>query len=132
METFTKGRGLECIFLPERFPEDILQQFILFGDEHPGKQNPYAFPLQREILKMRLQTYLEALEWSRKGYIVFIDRSLPGDYVFALLNYRLGNISEKDWQEYLSLLDGIDVLEPSALINLAASTPVLLTFFCAF
>lgn len=80
MESFTKNRNQPCIFMPERFPEETLKKFILFADEHPGKANPWAYPLQRDILQLRLQTYIDALEWSRKGYIVFIDRSLPGSF----------------------------------------------------
>jgi deoxyadenosine/deoxycytidine kinase len=126
MECFARRRHLEATFLPERFPDALLQAFILWGDEHPGDPNPHAFALQREILQLRHATYLEALDWAQKGHVVFVDRSLPGDYVFALLNHALGNISDEDWREYTAMLEEIDVLEPTAIVYLDASVTACL------
>lgn len=50
-----------------------------------------------------------------------------GDYVFALLNYVLGNITEKDWQEYCSTLESVDMLEPTAIIFLDTAVPACIS-----
>lgn len=120
---YLNDHKIPCVFLPERFPQQTLEKFIEFSHDHPNEPNPFAFELQKDILKLRLETYQLALEWSHKGYVVFIDRSLPGDYVFGLTNYMLGNMTEEQWVEYTAMLAQVDLLEPTAIIFLDASVP---------
>jgi len=113
--------GIQATFFPETFPEALLNEFIVFSSVHPEAKNPHAFALQMAILECRLETYQKALELSRAGHSVVIDRSLPGDYVFARLNAEIGNIDPSEWQAYKARVEHIDVLAPTAIIYLDAS-----------
>lgn len=114
--------GVQATFLPERFPDALLQDFIQFAAAHPGEKNPHAFPLQMAILECRLDTYQQALNLSRTGgRAVLIDRSLPGDYVFARLNHRMGNIDDDEWQRYVERVERVDFLAPTAILYLDSS-----------
>ncbi len=118
---FCEARGLAASFLEEQFPKDLLQQFIRHGKEHPGERNPYAAPFQMQVLECRAATYREADALCARGHVVFIDRSLPGDVVFAALNKALGHFTTEEWRAYEVRVHECDLLEPAALIYLATS-----------
>lgn len=119
--------GLRAIFMPERFPEALLNQFIEWQDAHPAAaahvstadRNPYAFAFQMAMLDERQRTYLQAIDYAEKGYVVIIDRSLPGDYVFAAANRD--SFTAEEWTQYEEKMHATDLLAPTAIVYLDAS-----------
>jgi len=81
----------------------------------PALDNPYlerfykdpkkfALTMQVYLLQRRFLSYIEALKLClQKDEIVLLDRSIFSDYVFAVKNYRDGNISKRGFEYYLSL-----------------------------
>lgn len=68
----------------------------------------YAFALQWGMLKSRI--YQSNLFWIEKklyDYLAYIlDRSVVGDYGFAIYNYLIGNLSETEMDAYEETLGG--------------------------
>jgi len=66
----------------------------------------WALEMQFYMMSFRYESHLRAIEhiWKTKQVHV-ADRSIYGDYAFALLNYRLGNISELGMQSYNNMRD---------------------------
>lgn len=124
---FATAHGRRAVFLPERFPEAQLNLFIEWNDAHKEaaqdesglrERNPHAFAFQMAMLDERQRTYREALALSELGYIVIIDRSLPGDYVFAAVNHDLGDLSPEEWTAYEAKTQATDLLAPTVIIKL--------------
>ncbi len=119
--------GLRAKFYPENVPQELLKLFISnirsntfsssvgsdslpnndgifpesirsFDDDRFGTKNPYAFVIQLIMLQNRHQTYKEAFDEANKGTIVIVDRSLVGDYTFASMHKKDGNIDSKEWE----------------------------------
>lgn len=118
---FLERSNVKALFLPEQFPTALLEDFLAYEAAHPGTKNPHAFALQMTILDCRLDTYTQALQRAREGAMVIIDRSLPGDYVFARLNYERGNINDAEWRQYLEKVERTHLLAPTAIIYLDAT-----------
>lgn len=111
--------GLRAVFMPECFPADLLTSFIEWNEAHAAvttARNPFAFPFQMAMLDERQKTYLRALEYADKGYLVVIDRSLPGDYVFALANRDA--FTDEEWTQYEIKMHATDLLAPMAIVYL--------------
>ena len=95
---------------------DVLQFDVFF---EPASKNPflerfyqdpqkYAYPMQIFLLKQRFVTYLTSLKKIISGEVkrgIFLDRSVFSDWVFAVKNYRDGNITESEYKEYMRLRD---------------------------
>jgi deoxyadenosine/deoxycytidine kinase len=118
---YLTARGIKAAFLPEVFSHELLKEFIAYGRAHPGEKNIHAFAFQMSVLEARINTYQQALALQRDGTCVFVDRSLPGDYVFALTNYRAGNLSDGEWAQYLARMGEADLLAPTAVVYLKVS-----------
>lgn len=118
LTAFLSDRDIPVRFLPEVFPRDLLNKYISYASEFPDTTNIYAYALQEAILQKRLQTYRKALRLQRKGYCVFVDRSLPGDYVFASVNRANGNLTDAEWRYYCREMGKVDLLEPAAILYL--------------
>jgi len=123
---FVNENGHRAVFLEEEYPDDVLRDFIAFGHANPGAKNPHAFRLQTAILKRRRDVYVRALALAAERYIVFVDRSLPGDYVFASVNHSHGNIDDAEWHAYLREYRAVDLLEPTAVVYLDTSVEACL------
>jgi deoxyadenosine/deoxycytidine kinase len=117
---YATAHGRRAVFLPERFPEALLNQFIDWNDTNgtSGARNPYAFAFQMAMLDERQRTYREALALSEQGFLVIIDRSLPGDYVFASVNYALGSFTDEEWAAYEAKVQPTDLLAPAGIVHL--------------
>jgi deoxyadenosine/deoxycytidine kinase len=127
LAAYLNARGREAVFMPERFPEDVLRDFIEWDAAHAGDAadakapNPYAFSLQMGILEQRAETYALAQSLAARGCTVLVDRSLPGDYVFARVNHERGNMTHEQWAQYKEKLRAVDTLEPTAILFLDVS-----------
>lgn len=123
---FLRMHDIDAVFMPERVPEEILQKYITYSHDHPENKNPYAFELQKQILLSRIEIYKAAQQFANEGKVVFIDRSLPGDYAFALNNFSEGNISAAEWAQYNDILrkHASEILQPSGVIYLDTTVEV--------
>lgn len=84
---FVTGLGIKCKFFPEPLIPELLQLFL-------SNQKKYAFAFQLGMLVKRQAIYREAADYASKGYFCVIDRSIYGDYCFALMHKKRGNISD--------------------------------------
>lgn len=116
------------------FSREISKRLNLRLLEEPVETNPYlekfykdpkqyAFGMQMFLLHQRYAMHqlgsYEAVGVG--GYSgVILDRSLPGDRVFAKLHYEAGNINELDWNTYemAHLIMCRSLLPPTLLIFL--------------
>jgi deoxyadenosine/deoxycytidine kinase len=64
------------------------------------KREKYAFPFQIVALRERFNTHREAERLAAEGYCVVIDRGLPGDLAFALMQKEDNFFSEEEWEVY--------------------------------
>jgi deoxyadenosine/deoxycytidine kinase len=112
--SYFKRLKLKSKFFPEYHNEVLLAQFI-------GDMKKYAYGFQLCMLMNRIRIYREAEDYSKRGGIAVVDRSLEGDMTFARMHYESGNISEVEWQVYLSVVKGEAQLEPAATIFLECS-----------
>jgi deoxyadenosine/deoxycytidine kinase len=101
--------------------------------EEPVDSNPYlkafyknpqkhAFGMQVYLLTQRYAMKQIAGMEAARGYYkgLILDRSMLGDFTFAKLNFKKGNISDLDWQCYLLLFKILaqQVLPPTLLVYL--------------
>ena len=63
-------------------------------------QQRYAFPFQSVAMKERLNTHREAERLVNEGKCVVIDRGIPGDLAFALMQKDRGFFTEEEWMVY--------------------------------
>lgn len=103
--------GLKCKFFPEFKNDKLLKLYI-------GNMEKLAFPFQIIIARERLRIYKEANEFSNSGGISIIDRSLVGDFTFALMQKEKGFISEDEWDVYLDLIKQDTDNEPDIILYL--------------
>jgi deoxyadenosine/deoxycytidine kinase len=122
-EVLKRNFGMDARCIEEVVPQKLLALF--YGD--PAHE---AFATQIYMLSKRQQVdYMLACDKTHGILphcdIQIWDRTMEGDYCFALLNHLSGNISEKEFEVYESLLgwsildDGfnhIDVLDQRLLI----------------
>jgi len=131
---YVTNLGIKCKFFPEPIIPGLLQLFL-------SDQKQYAFAFQLAMLVKRQSIYREAYEYAAKGYFCIIDRSLHGDYCFALLHHSRGNISDKSenivepiveggyaiekgpsqWKAYLEVLHGEQFEHPDYVVYLEVS-----------
>lgn len=98
--TFAKAVGEELNFRVIEEPVETNPYLDLFYKD-PKK---YAFPMQIRLLHERymMQILAAAERTGVGGYKgAILDRSLPGDLVFAKNHMRKGNISKLDWETYV-------------------------------
>ena len=107
---------LEKIGLPVRFFNEFLNIKLLKLYINDMKHYGYAF--QIIMMRERLRIYKEAKEFSKKGGISIIDRSLIGDYAFALMLKNKGYINDAEWEVYLDLMKYESDDEPNITVFL--------------
>lgn len=115
--SFAEGMGIKCKFFPEPLISELLQLFL-------SDQKKYAFSFQLSMLVKRQAIYREAESYAKQGYFCIIDRSLYGDYCFALMHKNRGNISDGDsseWKSYLSVLHSEQFDHPDYVVYLKVS-----------
>ena len=111
--------GMPCVVYQEEVPMDLLTQFLKYETklaahirrtvsmyDPPAAYNPYAFSLQMEMLRRRIDIYKRGCvvaETERKA--VFFDRSLLGDVVFAAMHRDAGRMAPIEAAQYEEALD---------------------------
>ncbi len=111
---YLKGVGLPVRFYPEFRNDMLLKQYI-------GDMKKYAYSFQVIMARERLRIYREACEFSQNGGISIIDRSLIGDYTFALMQKEKEFISGDEWDIYLNLIQHDSDAEPFVTLYLQCS-----------
>jgi deoxyadenosine/deoxycytidine kinase len=89
--------GLPVKFFPEFVNNSLLELYL-------SDMKKYAYAFQVIIARERLQIYRDASNFSNTGGISIIDRSLIGDYTFALMQREKGYINDDEWAVYLNLI----------------------------
>lgn len=84
---FATKLGIKSRFFPEPLIPELLELFL----SSPKK---YAFAFQLAMLVKRQSIYREAAQYAANGYFCVIDRSIYGDYCFALMHKKRGNIQD--------------------------------------
>jgi deoxyadenosine/deoxycytidine kinase len=85
--------GMEAFFVEERVCDTSLKLFY----EDPTK---YSFAIQMDMLRQCQMAYIIAKQRARAGAIVFVDRTVWGNGVFAAMHHAAGTISEKEFAAY--------------------------------
>jgi deoxyadenosine/deoxycytidine kinase len=127
IHAYVQELGIPCKFFPEPLIPELLELFL-------SDQKKYAFSFQLTMLVKRQAIYREAHKYAMQGYFCIIDRSLYGDYCFALMHKNRGNISEtpslnssidsevpSEWKSYLSVLHSEEFEHPDYVIYLEVS-----------
>lgn len=123
--TYAKKLGIKTQFFPEPLIPELLQLFL-------SDQKKYAFSFQLSMLIKRQAIYREAESYANQGYLCVIDRSLYGDYCFALMHKNRGNISDNnspntivenakstsEWKSYLTVLHSEKFEHPDYVVYL--------------
>jgi deoxyadenosine/deoxycytidine kinase len=120
LEATLNDIGISATFLTEFVSNDLLEQYV-------SDMSKYAYTFQMIMLSKRLEIYREAQRRAMQGEVVLVDRSLVGDYVFALLHFRYGNISEEEFQLYCTMLYSEKPIEPTATLFLQADVPTCIS-----
>lgn len=100
LERYLKRRGIACDLAVEDM-SNKMQMLELFL-KNPSK---YAFAFQMMMLSERINIYKCALPEYTAGKTQIIDRSLVGDYSFAYLHHKYGNINDDEWAAYKEMLE---------------------------
>ncbi|HEX5787412.1 MAG TPA: deoxynucleoside kinase [Woeseiaceae bacterium] len=106
--------------------EFLARQYGVVPFYEPNDENPYLADFYRDMRRwaFRSQLYFLATkfrlhqELDRQPGVVALDRTIFEDAeVFATALYRMGKISERDWQTYLAFYHGIlDAIRPPDLL----------------
>lgn len=104
-------------FFKEYVNTELLSQYI-------SNIKKYSYSFQLIMLIKRLQIYKEAVKYSKLGGIAIIDRTLPGDYTFARMQYKSNNMNEDEWKVYQSMLQQNERIKPSIILHLKTDTQV--------
>jgi deoxyguanosine kinase len=107
-----KKAGIPCLMLEEEVDPIMLDLFLT-------DMKQYAFTFQMLMLAQRQKTYMRGLEFARReNGVAIIDRSLHGDMAFCLLHVDRGNISDREWKAYESVMSSTPLPQPSNIIYL--------------
>ena len=100
----------------------------------PVTENPYledfyadpvrwAFDAQVFMISHRFRRQMEAVHAAQhKGFL--LDRCFHEDRVFAEVNHRIGNISDRDWITYLHLYESFcRIVPPPEIVVYLRTTP---------
>ena len=117
---FLTDLGIKTKFFPEPLIPGLLKLFL-------SDQKKYAYSFQLAMLVKRQAIYREARTLADQGYFCIIDRSLHGDYCFALMHKNRGNITEQntldqdsptEWGSYLEVLASEEFQKPDYVVYL--------------
>lgn len=104
-------------YYAEPFNQQMLEQFL----SDPKK---YAYTFQLYMLNRRQTIYALA---QVKNNDCIIDRSLAGDYVFANVQHKKGNITDSEFEVYQQIFDEFAPYKPDVIIFLKTSTEVAMS-----
>lgn len=110
--------GIPSVFLEEQVDPLMLDLFL-------SNMKKYAFAFQMLMLVERQKIYMQGIEFSRgQNGVAIIDRSLYGDMAFASMHNDYGNISEKEWEVYQSVMESTLLPQPSIILYLDVTPEV--------
>jgi deoxyadenosine/deoxycytidine kinase len=105
--TFGKGAvklmrllGFPSEFLEEPLIEDYLKLFL-----EDQKKHAYGFQREKCFARSKVYRKAEKLLDRKMARAVLIDRSRQGDWAFALMHRECGNMTEKEYETYLNILN---------------------------
>lgn len=113
--SFLNSIGLNAQFFPEYVNKDFLNEYI---EDMPR----YSYAYQVMMLCKRIEIYKDAQRFAATGGIAIIDRSLIGDMTFARMQKEKGFMTERNWNNYLSMAKDEIQLAPTASVYLACTT----------
>lgn len=114
MVSFLNQLGLEARFFPEYVNREFLAKYI-------ANMKEYSFSFQLFMLQKRIEIYREAQAFAKTGGIAVVDRSLNGDYTFALMQKDKGFFDDEKWDIYNAILEGESIPEPSITLYLVCN-----------
>ena len=104
----------ECKLKVKLFKEyinpDLLGQYI-------KNMKDYSYSFQVIMGMKRGNAYKDACEYAKSGGIALLDRTLVGDYAFAIMQKNNGNITESEWKVYKSIIKTEKGPQPSLIVN---------------
>lgn len=106
-------------FFQEYVNESLLQQYI----SNMGK---YSYSFQLIMQSHRIHNYKLARQFSNQGGIAIVDRSIIGDYAFALMQKNKGFITEQEWLIYNDIFVQENIIQPDGIIYLACSSNIVI------
>lgn len=119
--------------------QTLAERYGLTAFYEPVAENPYlarfyedpkrwALEMQLWFFERRLETYKSAVEAAKTCKGVLLDRSVFGDYAFALNSYNDGSISEEGFKRYTTRYEEglVGLPLPAAIIYLDVQPEVCL------
>lgn len=106
------------------FEEEVDEQFLeLFLSD----KSRYAYAFQMHMLAVRQKIYMSAINFAHQNNgISIVDRSLYGDFAFAQMHTKYGNISQEELSVYSGIVQKTPLPEPSVILYLDVSPQVAL------
>jgi len=119
----TLGKALErfltdCGFKARYFAEKINMTFLKVYLKDMYK---YAFSFQMTVLQDRIAVHKEAEAFARDGGIAIIDRGIPGDIAFAIMQCNDGFFTAEEWAIYEEQIAMSQCYEASVVLHLDCS-----------
>lgn len=114
LQHYLGKRGYKIKFFTEFKNLELLKLYI-------NDMKKYSFFFQTLLLMQKIKIYEEAYKFSREGGISIMDRSILGDYTFALMQRKKDFINGDEWNVYLSLMNYDQKLEPNYTLFLQSS-----------
>lgn len=112
--------SIPSMLLEEDVDSNMLRLFL-------SDMRKYAFAFQMTMLVQRQKIYMKALDFARReNGVAIVDRSLWGDWAFANMHHRYGNIDDNEWNAYLSVMESTQLPQPSHVIYLDVSVETAL------
>ena len=111
LEDYLNKIGLKAKFYCEYVNSELLNQYI-------SNMSKYAYCFQLVMLTKRFEIYSEALRFTEQGGIAIVDRSLIGDYTFAMMQYQNGNFTHDEWLVYQNMFRQQQQLAPTCCLFL--------------
>jgi deoxyadenosine/deoxycytidine kinase len=113
--------SIPSLLLEEEVDMKMLKLFL-------SNMKRYAFSFQMTMLVQRQKVYMRAIDFARReNGVAIVDRSLWGDWAFANLHYRYGNIDGHEWEAYNSVLCSTQLPQPSYVLYLDVSPQVAMS-----
>lgn len=119
LEQFLNGIGIPSKFYGEYVNPRLLSQYI-------SDMKKYAYTFQMVMLTRRFEIYRDAKRFASSGGVSIIDRNLLGDYAFAYMQYKKGNITEEEWKIYTDMYRLENVDQPDYVLFLDCGTETAL------
>jgi deoxyadenosine/deoxycytidine kinase len=109
--------GFKTRYYPEFRNDKYLNLYI-------SNMLKHAFGFQMFMLRTRLSIYTEALAFAEMGGIAIVDRSLAGDYAFALMQKNKGFFDEEEWESYISVVEEHKAPSPDLVLYLKCTPEI--------